>query len=136
MSSILPIIGRICRDNKTRQGQTGPSSEAEVRRIASNLDGVREWSKGGNADCRDAINRVKAAEGRKRNKAKRLCNSLWDAEAQRYSIIAEIQGLRRHKHDFDWRILGYRGTRGYNQSRPILTAEVDEGRQDDALEKQ
>ena len=93
-SIILSIRGRICRDNSTRAGQPGTSANAEVHRIASEIDGVRERSNGADPDWRDAINRSQAVEGRKRDEAERLRDSLGGAEGRRYGIIAKIQGFR------------------------------------------
>ena len=63
-----PIRRRIWRDNRTSQGQPEPSAEAEVRRLASEMDGVREQSKGADANWKDAVNRAEAVEGRKRER--------------------------------------------------------------------
>ena len=52
------------------------SSESEVRRLASEIDGVRERSKGGKADQRDDVNMTDAVAGRERAEAKRLQNIL------------------------------------------------------------
>ena len=78
------------------------SAEAEVRRLASKLNRVRERSEGGEADWKATVNRYEAAEGRGgRAEAKRLRDSLGEAERQRPGITAELQGFRRAKDDFD-----------------------------------
>ena len=41
-------------------------AKAEVCRLASELNGVREWSEGAEADRKTTVNRYDAAEGRKR----------------------------------------------------------------------
>ena len=76
-----------------RRGNLGLSDEVEVRRIASKIEGVREWFKGDEADRRAAINRSKVVEGRNRNNVDRLSNSLGETEVQTYGIIAEIRRL-------------------------------------------
>ena len=48
-------------------GDASASAEAEVRRHASKIDGVGEWSKGDKADRKDAIDRDDSAEGRERD---------------------------------------------------------------------
>ena len=53
------------------------SANAKVSRTASELDGVREWSKEDQYNWKSAIGRSDAASERKRYKAKRLSDSLY-----------------------------------------------------------
>ena len=100
--SRLPIRGRIWRYNRKRRGNLGLYGEFEVRRLASKIDRVREWSKGDEDYWRAVINRANALEGRKRDKIDRLRNSLGETEGQRYGIIAELQRFWRDENNFDW----------------------------------
>ena len=86
--------------------QLGPSYEAEVIRLASELDRVRERSEGDEADQKATANRYKATEGRKRERseAERLCGSLGEAEGKRCSIISKLKGLQRSDNYFDRRM--------------------------------
>ena len=90
------------------------SSESEVRRLASKIDGVRERYKGAEANQKATVNRAEAEEGSKRSNANRISNILRKADRQRSGIIAELQGFRRAKENLigGWRILRYGGTRG------------------------
>ena len=62
--SRLPIRGSIWGYSRKRQGITGPSFEAEVRRLASNIDGVRERSEGshGQSEGHRQYNRFRGGE--------------------------------------------------------------------------
>ena len=102
-SIISPIRGSICIDIRTRRGQPGPSAEAKVIRITSDIDRVRERSEGVKANWKDAANRVEAVEGRKRERdeAERIRGKLGKGEVIRYRIITKIQEFRRSKNDFD-----------------------------------
>ena len=86
--------------------QLGPSYEAKVIRLASELDIVREQSEGDEADRKATVNRSKAMEGKKRERseAERLCGSLGEAEGKRCSIISKLQGLQRADNYFDRRM--------------------------------
>ena len=79
---------------------------AEVCRLTSGIDGVRERSEGDETDQKALVDRAEAAEGikKERAEAKRLCDSLGEAEGRRYRIIAELQGFQRAENDFDQRM--------------------------------
>ena len=79
------------------------SDEAEVRRLASKLYGLREMFEGGEADWKSTYDRSKAAGGGKRysSEAKRLRDSLGGVERQISRIIAELQVFQRAEDDFD-----------------------------------
>ena len=62
----------IWRYNRTSRGYPGSPTEVEVRRLASDIDGVRERSERAEADQKDAANRAKSAEGSKRSEAESL----------------------------------------------------------------
>ena len=91
-----------------RRGNLGLSVKAKVHRLVSEIDRVRERSKGDEADWKAAINIAEAAEGRKREREKveRIKNSLGEEEVQSDGIIANLQGLRRANNDSDQRIIG------------------------------
>ena len=52
------------------------SAKAEVRRLTSKIDRVRERSEEANDNWKYTVNRAKAAEGRKRDQSKRPCDNL------------------------------------------------------------
>ena len=58
----LPIMGRICRDDRTIWG----------RRLSSELDGVREHSEEDKANRRAAVNRADATGGGGRGRGQRM----------------------------------------------------------------
>ena len=78
------------------------SAEAKAHRLASKIDGVRERSKGSEADQRAAVDRSEDMVGRERVEAKRLQNSLEEEEGRRDGLIDELQVFRRAEDDFDW----------------------------------
>ena len=82
------------------------SDEDEVRRIASDIDGVRERSEGDEADRKATADRDEAAEGRKRERDddERLRNSLGEVDRRRYGIIYKIKGFRRSKDNLNQRM--------------------------------
>ena len=90
------------------------SSESEVRRLASEIYGVRERTKESEAIQKATVNRAEAEEGSKRSNANRVSSILRKADRRRSGIIAELQGFRRAKENLigGWRILRYGGTRG------------------------
>ena len=87
------------------------SANAKVRRIASEIDRVRERSKGDEADWKATTDRVEVAESRKRERAEadRLHDSLGEGETKSPGIVAELQVFRRAKENFDWRMEGLWG---------------------------
>ena len=80
------------------------SDKAKVRRLRSDLNRVRERSKGGGEDWKATVNMYESAERRKRAEDKMIHNSLGEADIRRSGIIANIQGLWRAKDDFNWRM--------------------------------
>ena len=111
--------GSIWGDKSTKRGQPGPS--AEVRRLASKIDRIRERSEGAEADRKAAVNRDKGGEGRNRDRD--------EAEIQPWGRQRnEVTGSSPSFRDSGgprtiliggWRILGYGGTIGYDCSCPI-----------------
>ena len=68
-------LGKELERSMERAGTDGAalaSAEANVNRIAFDIDRVREWSKGAEADQRSAIDRSEVAAGRERDEAKSL----------------------------------------------------------------
>ena len=82
------------------------SANAKVRRIASEINRVRERSKGDEADWKATTDRVEVADSRKRERAEadRLHDSLGEAETKSSGVIDELQVFRRAKENFDWRM--------------------------------
>ena len=103
----------------------GISAKVEVRRLASKIDGVREWSKGDEADQRDAINRATATEGRKRYNVIRIIDSLGETEGKRYDIIAKLQRFWRGENNFDQRMEDLE-VHGGKRVRSV-TSNIDDG---------
>ena len=89
------------QDRVGTAGAAFASAEAKVRRNTSEIDGVRERSKGDGTDWKDAIDRVEAAERRERD---------WRAE---------------ENFDFDWR-MEYLGVKGDKRVR-LVTSNLDRG---------
>ena len=121
-----PTRGRIWRDNRTRQGQRGTAAEAEVRRLASKINVVRERS----------IETRPQRGGRGRGPRPRGYAIAWKRQSHESTgslpSFRDYGGLRKISIG-GWRILGYGGTRGYNQSHQISTAEVNKGRRYEAI---
>ena len=70
------------RDESGSAGADLMSTEVEGRRLASEIDRVREQSKGDDTNWRAAVNRADDVVVRKRyrSKAKRICDSLEELE--------------------------------------------------------
>ena len=66
------------RDEAGMDGDTLVSDEYKTHKIASDINGVRERSEGGNTNQRDAVDRAKATAGREKAKAMRLKNIIED----------------------------------------------------------
>ena len=94
-------------DKAGTDGAAFASAKAKVHRHASEINEVREQSKGGEADLKDAIDMVKDVEGRD----------------------------QRAEDDFDRRILGYGGTRSYYWLHPSSMEAEDDGRGAATLDK-
>ena len=95
------------QDEAGTAGVAFTSAKSKVCRLASNLDGVREWYKRDEADRKDSIKRERGRGTR---------------------------GLRKILIG-GWRILGYGTARGYDRSRPRSTVAEDEGMRFGALDK-
>ena len=88
-------------DKAGTDGAAFASAEAKVRRNTSEIDGVRERSKGDGTDWKDAIDRVDAAEGRQRDRRandnfdRRMEDlGVWGDERVRL-VMSNIDGGRR-----------------------------------------
>ena len=144
------------RDEAGNDGAASASAKAKAHRLASDIDGVSEWSEGVEADQRDNVDRDEATAERERAGAKKPHNILEEEEGQRYRLIEKIQGFHRANDDFDWKMDDI-GVQGDKRGR-LVTSELndlwgrfdslrryieasrsaaeDKGRQADSLEKQ
>ena len=82
------------RDESGSAGADLMSTEVEGRRLASEIDRVREWSKGDKTDRRASADRDGDTAGRERAEAERLRDSLEEAEGQRDWFIGKLEELR------------------------------------------
>ena len=112
------------RDKVVTDGATLVSAEVMSHRLASKINGVRERSKGGEADQRAAVDRAEVAAGRERAEAKRLHDSLEEDEAQRDGLVNDLQEFRRAEDNFNRR-MKYLGVRGDERER-LVTSDIEE----------
>ena len=111
-------------------------TEVEGFRISSEIDGVRERSKGAETDRRAVVNRAEDVDARERDisKSKRIHNIMEDSEGLRYRLISELQGLQRDEENFDHRIEDL-GVHGDKRVQLVASAIDNSIRQGEAFQR-
>ena len=93
MTDLVKYLERY-HDKVVTTRDTLTSAKVEINRLASKLNGVGEQFEGTETDWRTSASMAKAAAEMERSKAKRLHNSMKEAQGQRYGHIGNLKYLR------------------------------------------